>query len=273
MSLRLVMPMSRMLFSASTPSILLRNWFTTESFTPVPPEVEPRERRMASISSRMMMCRSESSPFSACSASASLNSARTASSEAPTYLLSSSGPFTIFGGAACSAVASLRAMSVLPQPGGPYSSMPRTCVWPIFLSCAGGTMREAKARRKISRNCASRPPMPSSPKLKPLSMIFTARPEEEPEILRFSLSLCAALEMSTVVILTSWPTAEGARAPAPPPPPPDTAPAPSAPRPMSTNSSSLTVSLTTHSSASPWWYLRNICCPRRYTCPANTLPA
>ena len=89
------------------------------SFTPVPPPVVPRTLEMASNSSKMMMCSSLSSPFSACSSSASLKSARMFSSEAPTYLLRISGPFTILGGLACSALPILRAMSVLPQPGGP----------------------------------------------------------------------------------------------------------------------------------------------------------
>ena len=36
MSFLLVMPISRMLFSESTPSILVSSWLTMESLTPVP---------------------------------------------------------------------------------------------------------------------------------------------------------------------------------------------------------------------------------------------
>ena len=41
-SMRLVIPISRMLFSEFTPSILDSNWFTTESWTPVPLCTLPR---------------------------------------------------------------------------------------------------------------------------------------------------------------------------------------------------------------------------------------
>ena len=43
MSLRFVMPITRMLFSESTPSILLSNWLTILSETPVPSLTEPRD--------------------------------------------------------------------------------------------------------------------------------------------------------------------------------------------------------------------------------------
>mmetsp|Transcript_19 Transcript_19/g.71 ORF Transcript_19/g.71 Transcript_19/m.71 type:complete len:202 (+) Transcript_19:722-1327(+) len=56
MSLRLVMPMRRMLLRESTPSILDSSWLTTESETPVPSRTVPRLLQMASISSRMTMC-------------------------------------------------------------------------------------------------------------------------------------------------------------------------------------------------------------------------
>jgi len=42
MSLRLVMPMTRMLFRLSTPSIFESSWLTTVSFTPVPLVLLPR---------------------------------------------------------------------------------------------------------------------------------------------------------------------------------------------------------------------------------------
>ena len=91
-SIRLVIPISRILFSCSTPSIwgrrgervgrfeekenektrkwrkstwlqphpectLASSWFTTVSCTPVLPLREPRCRQIASSSSKMMMCR------------------------------------------------------------------------------------------------------------------------------------------------------------------------------------------------------------------------
>mmetsp|Transcript_48609 Transcript_48609/g.118960 ORF Transcript_48609/g.118960 Transcript_48609/m.118960 type:complete len:265 (+) Transcript_48609:48-842(+) len=137
-SLRFVMPITSMLLSESTPSILASSWFTAVSCTPVESAFEPRWRHMASISSSMMMCRSLSSPFSFCSASASANSSRIFASVPPTYLSNTSGPLTIFGSRPLSILPIWRAMSVLPVPGGPYSSMPRTCVMPSCLITAGG---------------------------------------------------------------------------------------------------------------------------------------
>ena len=81
MSLRLVMPMRRMLLRASTPSIFVSSWLTMESCTPVPLFTDPRALHTASISSKMMMCRSLSSPFALYSASASAKSARMFSSD------------------------------------------------------------------------------------------------------------------------------------------------------------------------------------------------
>lgn len=67
----LVMPMSRMLLSASTPSILVSSWLTSVSCTPDPLCTLPRALQMASISSKMITCSSLASPRAACSASAS----------------------------------------------------------------------------------------------------------------------------------------------------------------------------------------------------------
>lgn len=53
-----VMPMSRMLLSASTPSILVSSWLTMVSWVPVPSRTLPRCLQIASISSKMMMCSS-----------------------------------------------------------------------------------------------------------------------------------------------------------------------------------------------------------------------
>ena len=53
-------------------------------------------------------------------------------SESPTNLDIISGPLTILGSRAPMAPAISRASSVLPQPGGPYSSMP-ACGTPLGL--------------------------------------------------------------------------------------------------------------------------------------------
>ena len=119
MSRRLVIPMSRMLFSASTPSILVSSWLTTVSCTPEPEATDPRDLQMASISSKMMTCRSEASPAWLYSASASANSLRTLLSDSPTNLDSTSGPLTTLGSLPLSILPIWRAMSVLPVPGGP----------------------------------------------------------------------------------------------------------------------------------------------------------
>mmetsp|Transcript_13626 Transcript_13626/g.23340 ORF Transcript_13626/g.23340 Transcript_13626/m.23340 type:complete len:225 (-) Transcript_13626:957-1631(-) len=126
-SLRFVIPMTRMLFSESTPSILLSSWLTTVSCTPVPSRLEPRCLQIASISSKMMMCRCAASPLALASASASANSFRMFSSDAPTYLFKISGPLTILGSTELEmSLPILRAMRVLPVPGGPCSSIPLT---------------------------------------------------------------------------------------------------------------------------------------------------
>jgi hypothetical protein len=104
----------------------------------VSPESEPRSRVNASISSKTTTCRADSSPASACSTSASAKRLRMYSSESPTYLDIISGPFTILGSRAPIAFAISRASSVLPQPGGPYRSMPRTGCTPSGRIKAGG---------------------------------------------------------------------------------------------------------------------------------------
>mmetsp|Transcript_17184 Transcript_17184/g.31187 ORF Transcript_17184/g.31187 Transcript_17184/m.31187 type:complete len:324 (-) Transcript_17184:820-1791(-) len=131
MSFRFVMPMIKMLFRESTPSIFARSWFTIESPTPVLSFEEPRDLQMASNSSKMMIWSIELSPSAFCSASASVKRSRMCCSLSPTYLLMTSGPLTTLGSRAFSTCPILRAMRVLPQPGGPYSSIPRTWWMPI----------------------------------------------------------------------------------------------------------------------------------------------
>lgn len=65
-----------------------------------------------------------------CSSSASANSFRMLASDSPTYLLRISGPLTTLGSLALSIFPICRAISVFPQPGGPYRRMPLTCLQP-----------------------------------------------------------------------------------------------------------------------------------------------
>ena len=124
---RLVSPTTKTLPASTTPSILARSWLTTESRTPVvSPLSAPRFRAIASISSSMMTWSSDASPAAAHSASAGAKSSRTFFSASPTNLSMISGPLTICGSRAPSDLANSRASSVLPQPGGPDSRMPRT---------------------------------------------------------------------------------------------------------------------------------------------------
>lgn len=148
------------------------------------------------------MCRSLLSPISSCSFSASSNSARIFASDSPTYLFRISGPFTTFGSCAFSAFPICRAISVFPQPGGPYSSMPRTCLMPILRSTSGGNTREANARRKMSANSLSRPPMPIAWKLNPRSN-RRLLPLLEPPWMRIAASFFFL--NSSVEAFTSWP--------------------------------------------------------------------
>mmetsp|Transcript_54632 Transcript_54632/g.97123 ORF Transcript_54632/g.97123 Transcript_54632/m.97123 type:complete len:236 (+) Transcript_54632:1123-1830(+) len=174
MSFRLVIPINSTLFRASTPSIFESSWLTMLSPTPVPSLLEPRDLQIASISSKMMRCSSLSSPFSACSASASLNRLRMFSSVWPTYLLSTSGPLMILGSLQFSIFPIWRAISVLPVPGGPYSRIPFTWEIPSFSMTAGGKMRDPKARRKTLPNSVFSPPMPRFSKFQ--SFLKTSAP-------------------------------------------------------------------------------------------------
>lgn len=65
-----------------------------------------------------------------CSSSASANSLRMLASDSPTYLLRISGPLTTFGSRALSILPICLAIRVLPQPGGPNSKIPFTCLQP-----------------------------------------------------------------------------------------------------------------------------------------------
>ena len=76
-------------------------------------------------------------------------------------MLITSGPLQIFGSLPLSIFPICRAMSVLPVPGGPCSSMPFTWWMPSRCTTDCGNTRLEKARRKMSSNCLSSPPMPS----------------------------------------------------------------------------------------------------------------
>mmetsp|Transcript_63968 Transcript_63968/g.166317 ORF Transcript_63968/g.166317 Transcript_63968/m.166317 type:complete len:236 (-) Transcript_63968:358-1065(-) len=160
------MPMRRMLFRESTPSILDRSWLTMLSLVPVLSPVDPRALHIESNSSQMITWSCELSPCCLYSFSASAKRFLMFSSDCPTYLFIISGPLTILGSAAFRNLASCLAIRVLPVPGGPYSSMPRTWLMPRSRTMWGGKTREANARRKIFPNSFDRPPMPSSSKLK-----------------------------------------------------------------------------------------------------------
>mmetsp|Transcript_108509 Transcript_108509/g.188412 ORF Transcript_108509/g.188412 Transcript_108509/m.188412 type:complete len:247 (+) Transcript_108509:1013-1753(+) len=165
-SRRFVMPMSKMLFSASTPSILVNNWLTILSDTPVLSLFAPRCLQIASISSKITMCNCDASPCCLYSFSASSNSFRMFSSDCPTYLFRISGPFTIFGSAAFKNFAICLAINVFPVPGGPWSNIPRTWFNPKSRMTFGGKTRDANALRNMVPNSFDKPPIPSSSKLK-----------------------------------------------------------------------------------------------------------
>ena len=73
-----------------------RSWLTTESPTPVPSFLDPLCLQIASISSKIIIWRSLSSPFFLYSSSASLNNDLIFSSDWPTYLFRISGPIYYF---------------------------------------------------------------------------------------------------------------------------------------------------------------------------------
>lgn len=165
-SILFVIPMIKILSSCSTPSILAKSWLTTLSHTPVSPWEEPLCLQIASISSKMMMWSPDWSPFSFCSASASAKSSLIFYSEPPTYLSKISGPEIDFGFQQFKASEILLAINVFPVPGGPWSRIPFTCVWPYFFNTAGGYLLLLNAFLKMTSAYASRPPIPSFTKSK-----------------------------------------------------------------------------------------------------------
>ena len=124
-----------------------------------PVESCPRRRAMASNSSKKRRHGRE--------AVARANRSRTAASDAPMYLLRSSGPLTDKNGSALSE-ASAEASSVLPQPGGPYSStlerrrsgaQAKSRGWRVGSSTASVSARFACSRPPTAaRPCSAPPP-------------------------------------------------------------------------------------------------------------------
>src|SRR3989338_7526010 len=98
---------------SSTPSSSVSSWLTTRSVTPV--LSLPRLEATASNSSK--------NSKHGDAAAALWNTSRTDRSEAPMYLLSSSGPLTAMSRRS-EWLASAPARNVLPHPCGPYSSTP-----------------------------------------------------------------------------------------------------------------------------------------------------
>ena len=121
----------------------------------------PRRRAMASNSSKKRRHGRE--------AVARANRSRTAASDAPMYLLRSSGPLTDKNGSALSE-ASAEASSVLPQPGGPYSStlerrrsgaQAKSRGWRVGSSTASVSARFACSRPPTAARPCSAPPPPA----------------------------------------------------------------------------------------------------------------
>lgn len=102
--------------SAATASISTMNCETTRSSTPPASPLRPLHGTRESSSSK--------NSTHGCLALASANTFLRLRSDSPTYMSSSSGPLTLMKASAHS-VATARATSVLPVPGGPYSRIPR----------------------------------------------------------------------------------------------------------------------------------------------------
>mmetsp|Transcript_8856 Transcript_8856/g.25532 ORF Transcript_8856/g.25532 Transcript_8856/m.25532 type:complete len:254 (-) Transcript_8856:552-1313(-) len=113
---RLVAAITKTLRLLSSPSISVSSWFTTRSLTPPPPPPSlPRRGHNESSSSK--------NTTQGLELRARSNTRRTERSLSPTYLSSSSGPFTLMKLAPLSLAIAL-ASNVFPHPGGPYSMTP-----------------------------------------------------------------------------------------------------------------------------------------------------
>mmetsp|Transcript_40999 Transcript_40999/g.101174 ORF Transcript_40999/g.101174 Transcript_40999/m.101174 type:complete len:346 (-) Transcript_40999:1252-2289(-) len=140
MSGRLVAAITESCWRESSPSISVRSWLTTRSDEPpLLSPAAPRLGQSASSSSKKTMHGGE--------AAARMKSWRTARSDSPTNLERSSGPLTLMKQAPLSLATAL-ASSVLPQPGGPYSSTPALVESPRFAKRFG--WRSGSSRQAVS---------------------------------------------------------------------------------------------------------------------------
>mmetsp|Transcript_24 Transcript_24/g.92 ORF Transcript_24/g.92 Transcript_24/m.92 type:complete len:324 (+) Transcript_24:460-1431(+) len=130
----------------STPSISVRSWFTTLSELWLLSD----ERREASAST------SSKNRMQGRAARARLNRVRTARSDSPTYLSSSSGPLMEMKFAADSQATAL-ANSVFPHPGGPYSSTPLAALRPISAKVSGSSIGRLMAMCSCLRTSSRDP--------------------------------------------------------------------------------------------------------------------
>mmetsp|Transcript_12990 Transcript_12990/g.30357 ORF Transcript_12990/g.30357 Transcript_12990/m.30357 type:complete len:225 (-) Transcript_12990:1041-1715(-) len=119
MSGRLVAAITKTCERCWTPSISVSIWLTTRS-AELEPSAERRGTRASSSSKKMTQ---------GAELRARWKTRRTARSDSPTYLFSSSGPLIAMKLAPL-AFAAAFASSVLPQPGGPKSSTPTGTVRP-----------------------------------------------------------------------------------------------------------------------------------------------
>lgn len=152
MSFLFVIPMTSILFKASTPSIIESSWFTTLSCTPVPEFTVPLCLAIASNSSKIITDKGLYSPNYSSFFLALANNFLTFSSLYPWYLLIISGPLTTLTSKAFKTFPSCLATKVLPHPGGPNRRIPFTWDYPYFLRIAGLRRLAARALRKISSN-------------------------------------------------------------------------------------------------------------------------
>ena len=147
MSGRLVAAMTVTLPRLSKPSMDVSSWFTTRSVT-LESLAMPRRGAMASISSRNTMAGATCLAF--------LKIWRMAFSDSPTHLDMISGPFTLMK-FTWHSLATARASSVFPVPGGPYSSTPRPGRMPRREN-APGSASGSSIISLSSRLMSSRPP-------------------------------------------------------------------------------------------------------------------
>mmetsp|Transcript_45859 Transcript_45859/g.114023 ORF Transcript_45859/g.114023 Transcript_45859/m.114023 type:complete len:246 (+) Transcript_45859:2383-3120(+) len=151
--------------SLPRPSSSVSSWLSTlaDASLPSPLDVLPLRRPKASISSKKITA--------GALALAILNSSRTLASDWPNHLLSSSGPFTDRKLAPLSRATAL-ASSVLPQPGGPWSSTPLLACRLNLLTNSGWFNGRSMASFSSSLT-ASSPPMSHQDTLG-VSMVYWA---------------------------------------------------------------------------------------------------